>query len=403
MTLELSQIAEQLNAIRDDLLALATERAQATKRAVSLLASEPTSLIHERVSRAGKRLVLPVPEMTGPLAERHRISRAPDEFAVVAADGSMIEADRHSPLRCSVINIGWAVLRYGASPACELKSEASLETRHLSYVDSDDHTVQPIDGQLLGIQRSIEELERIASLVERLPSDVPVVAMVDNPLTIWGLADPRVKGFIRAQPAAGGPSLLERYSEALARVERACRDRQAALVGYVSSPALEFVANLLRVAACPHPVCDCRHYCPSSNPNDRDCDSVGTTDATLFYSYLRRGERSALFHARRASGDDAGPDIWFCYLHTGDEIARIELPSWVAEDPERLESALAIVLDQVERGHGYPVGLTEAHERAVIRTDDRDLFQRLILDCLVAVGLPEAGTAKARSKRVRGV
>jgi GNAT superfamily N-acetyltransferase len=403
MTLELAQIAEQLNAIRDDLRAQATERAQATRRAVAVLASDPTSLVHERVSHAGKRLALPVPAVVAPLTERQRIGGAPNDFAVVAADGSMIEVDRHSPLRCSVINIGWAVLRYGAEPACELKAEASLETRHLSFVDPDDHSVRRIDGQLLGIQRSIEEFERIAALMERLPPELPAVALVDNPLTVWGLADPRVKGFIRARPASGGPSLLERYTEALARVERACQHRQAGLVGYVSSPSLEFVANLLRVAVCPHPVADCRRYCPSSNPDDRDCRSVETSDAALFFAYLCPGERSALFHAQRASGDDAGPDIWFCYLHTGEEIARIELPAWVATNPERLELTLAVVLDQVERGHGYPVALTEAHECAVIRADERDMFQRLVLECLAATGLPEAGTAKARSKRVRGV
>lgn len=403
MTLDVSQIAEQLDAVREDLRQRSAERWRATCRAVELLAREPTALINDRIAQAGQKLVWPVPSPVVRLAERTTVPAPPADFAVVAADGSMIEIDRHRALGCYVINVGWAVIGYGREPFCELKAEASLETRRLSYVDPDDHTVRRIDGQLLGIQRSIEEYERVASLVEALPPDLPALAMVDNPLTVWGLADPRVKGFIRAVPPGGGSSLLERYTAALERVERACHNRPAALVGYVSAPSLEFVANLLRVAECPHPVCDCRRNCPSSDPDQRDCRGVATSDAALFKSFLRKGERSALFHGRRAGADDAGPDIWFCYFHTGEEIARIEMPAWVACDPQRVNLALALVFDQVERGQGYPAALIEAHECAVISQADRQMFDRLVLESVVDAGLPEHGSAKARSKRIRGV
>jgi GNAT superfamily N-acetyltransferase len=110
-----------------------------------------------------------------------------------------------------------------------------------------------------------------------------------------------------------------------------------------------------------------------------------------------------LFHGRRAGADDAGPDIWFGYFHTGEEIARIEMPAWVACDPQRVNLALALVFDQVERGQGYPAALIEAHECAVISQADRQMFDRLVLESVVDAGLPEHGSAKARSKRIRGV
>ena len=79
------------------------------------------------------------------------------------------------------------------------------------------------------------------------------------------------------------------------------------------------------------------------------------------------------------------------------------MPGWVVANEERLNLAMALVLDQVERGYGYPAALIEAHECAVIGAADREMFQRLLGEHVVAFGLPEDSSAKARSKRVRGV
>ncbi|MFN8534749.1 MAG: DNA double-strand break repair nuclease NurA [Dehalococcoidia bacterium] len=403
MSLDISQIVEQLNAVLGELRERDAARIIAERRAVEIVAADPVEAIEDKIARSGRALALRTPAFGGRLGDRHRVACIPDDFAVIAADGSAINVDRHSPLGCYVINVGWAVIRYGSQPDCVLNAESSLEVRRLTYVDPEDHAVRPIDGQLLGIQLSIAEFERVAELVEGLPPDLPAVAMMDNPLTIWGLASPQLKGFIRATPADGGPSLLERYEKALARVERACQVRQAALVGYVSRPSLVFVSNLVRVFACPHSVADCKRYCPSHDPDERDCNGVATTDAEMFFRYLRAGERSGLFHPRDDGGERVGPDIWFCYLHTGSEVARIELPDWVARDPERLELALSLVLDQVARGQGYPAALIEAHECAVISVADRQMFARLVGNTVAMVGMSEAGSAKAASKRTRGV
>jgi hypothetical protein len=66
--------------------------------------------------------------------------------------------------------------------------------------------------------------------------------------------------------------------------------------------------------------------------------------------------------------------IYFCYVHVGTEIARVEVPAWVAENPEKLDSALSLMLAQVQKGYGYPVALAEAHNQAVVRGGDRARF-----------------------------
>ena len=54
------------------------------------------------------------------------------------------------------------------------------------------------------------------------------------------------------------------------------------------------------------------------------------------------------------------------------------MPAWVAEQPEWLDLIHAVVLDQCEKGGGYPIILQEAHQRAVVRAQEKDVFYRIL-------------------------
>jgi GNAT superfamily N-acetyltransferase len=160
------------------------------------------------------------------------------------------------------------------------------------------------------------------------------------------------------------------------------------------------------VAICPHEVPDCDRYCDKISWGERECDSVaGVTDRELFFDLLNEGERSALFISqssivRKRYGDHR---VYFFYLKVGDEIARIEIPEWVAMDESRLSLVHALMLDQCRRGHGYPVALSEAHEQAVITGADRENFQQLVEMLMAEERIPITTSAKNRSKRTRWV
>jgi hypothetical protein len=68
----------------------------------------------------------------------------------------------------------------------------------------------------------------------------------------------------------------------------------------------------------------------------------------------------------------------FCYCNIGCEIARIEMPYWMAQQPALVEEVIAMIYDQAQKGDGYPVALAEAHEQAVIKSADRDLFFQIL-------------------------
>jgi hypothetical protein len=163
------------------------------------------------------------------------------------------------------------------------------------------------------------------------------------------------------------------------------------------------VVNALRVAACPHETANCDTYCAAGK---RGCDGLaGITDAQLFEALLAPGERSDIFSSRSriVAEHYLQHGINFFYLRLDDEVARLEIPRWVADDKELLELMHCLTLDQCRRGQGYPVVLSEAHEQAVVTSADRQNFWQLVEAGLVEGHVPTPTTGKSSSKRTRWV
>jgi NurA-like 5'-3' nuclease len=127
-------------------------------------------------------------------------------------------------------------------------------------------------------------------------------------------------------------------------------------------------------------------------------------DRDLFARLLEPGERSALFISPSKIQKRYGKHmVYFFYLRLNGEIARVEVPRWVAEDRIKLDLVHTLVVDQCRRGQGYPVALSEAHEKAVVTGADRDNFWRMVDESLVEEHLPVTESEKSRSKRTRWI
>jgi NurA-like 5'-3' nuclease len=72
---------------------------------------------------------------------------------------------------------------------------------------------------------------------------------------------------------------------------------------------------------------------------------------------------------------------------------------WVAADAGLLDLVHATILSECEKGDGYPMILSEAHERAVIRARERDLFYGMLEREMNVAGLRHTGSRKQASKR----
>jgi hypothetical protein len=113
MPLKLPSLDEALEEMTD--LALADEQSQRLARARELLRdADPHELrqkVQDRTVRAPWLVAVPLRSLDAFFAPPD----CPWNYTVVAADGSTMPPDRHSPVRYYVINTGHAVLTYGDS------------------------------------------------------------------------------------------------------------------------------------------------------------------------------------------------------------------------------------------------------------------------------------------------
>jgi len=320
------------------------------------------------------------------LTDAHPLPARPAQLTVIASDGSQIFPDRHEVSNCYLINIGYVVIHYGTGERPVLASQP-----HLFYEEEDLYQEwagrrMTVTRDMVGVKRGAMELAQVAMLAEQARNEGrTVVGLSDGTLILWMLE--------------GKPFDFRRQTlqATLAGFER-MRKARVPIVGYISDPGSADVVNGLRVGLCPETPPDCDR-CPwkaqelqqaLTFPKGGACAGVpceqisGVTDDILYARRLKNGERSGVFPSTSKILDDYGPHrICFFYANTGVEIARIEIPLWVAEDEELLDLVHATVCDQAEKGRGYPVVLSESHERAVVRAADRDIFYKFLRDTFV--------------------
>lgn len=399
MALDLSKTAAQLPSLTQRLGERGAAKSGTLERALAALDQADAERIEAR--RAAGKVTWLVAGLDGdPSRVTLRPPLAPDHV-VASVDGSHIDVDRHSPAHCYLINIGHVTLRYGEQPDAALWNTPTLYTADDDLALADPATVRdvPMEGPLLGMKRAVMEVEALADLVDAAPEGMPVVALLDGTLILWGLTGQAYPDFVRQTLLDDG--LLP----ALDRLRAAAQTRPLAVASYVSLPRSTDVVNALRLHACPHDPVDCDAHCSGLATGARPCDSVGgLTDAAIFGAALDDGARSTTFASTSRIMSYYGPHaVSFFYLNVGEEVARVEVPAWCAADAQSLDLLHAALLAQAEKGHGYPLALQEAHEQAVVSTGDRALFTQLVDEALTAEGLPTATSEKARSKRTRFV
>ena len=399
MSLDLTKIASQVGSMVAKLKEGREERQKRLQYALDVVGSEAIDLEELKKKIAASKTTWLVADLVDRLASHYEAPLTPSEFTVMATDGSHIDVDRHRSMRCYLINIGSVTLNYGETPG------AALENFPRLYSDDADLMImptgakgreQPIEGTLLGIKRAVEECHQLAKLAAEQPPGSSSLALLDGSLILWGL---------EAYPEFVTEALLdEGFLSYLEEVRRLNRDRKVALASYISFPRSTDVVNVLRVAICPHEPADCDRYCPPGK--SRDCDDVaGVRDRELFLNLLEPGERSALFISPSKIVKEHYGEHWvyFFYLRVDDEVARVEIPRWVAENKSLLELVHALVLDQCRRGQGYPVALSEAHEQAVVTAADKEEFWQLVESLCLEEKIPTLTSAKSFSKRTRWI
>lgn len=332
----------------------------------------------ERARGAGRGPLRGIP--LGAPDSRTACGPRPATVTVVATDGSQIFPDRHADPACYLLNIGRVALHYGTLDPPLLKAEPDFRYSRgdLDDLDSDDPAAPEASAEVVSALRDEQELHWLhATAVQERKSGRDIVALADGTLIRWMLRGMKNR---RLETA-----LLSRYVAILDRFQ----EDGVPLASYISRPGASEVVNLLRLHR-------------GEDDWSRGDESLhGLLDRHLFEEVLGVGERSTLFESRSEVLSQYGPhQIVAFYLRLEGEVARVEMPAWAAEVPGWLDLVHAVLLDQAEKGKGYPIILQEAHERAVVRAQEREMFFHLLEGRLRRDGLASGASSKSVSKRI---
>jgi NurA domain len=165
--------------------------------------------------------------------------------------------------------------------------------------------------------------------------------------------------------------------------------------GYISLPKSKELVNLIRVELCNFVIEGCTDH--------KVVDHI--VDTTVAGFFLQPGQRTTVFRSNALICKQYPTQLvpHFFYLHVGNEIARVEVPAWIAQDEQKVQSLACIMYDQAAKGHGYPVALAEAHEQAVVKGPDRDFFYHMVHKLAVEHKKQQHISQKSTKKRIIGI
>jgi len=287
----------------------------------------------------------------------------PPGRTIIAADGSQINPDPHGEVMFALVNTGLFTLKPGSSEAPKIETRSKLLF---------DEALQTPNGMvsedLIALLRDVREREVLAEVTREIPA--PVITLTDGPLELYH--EPRMDKQFETQ--------FNNYIKALDELSL----NQVITAGYVDRPRADLVVRLLELLV------------PQDEGQQAQRAFAGIPDRALFESLLQPGERSAIFGVQSSSAQsyEGRKALHFFYLNCGSSdrpaMARVEIPRWVVEDGNSLNTLHATLVEQSRQAGAspYPYPLLRAHEVAVVKMDDREEIIRMLERELAERGFP---------------
>jgi hypothetical protein len=245
------------------------------------------------------------------------------DYTVLATDGSQIYPDKHQGVPCYVLNTGIVQFSYGEQSFVKLSSIPEIVTLLDDTITED----------MVNCRRTEQELEVGFTKAQEM-KDKPDAFLCDGSLIFWHLE--AKSRFIKER-------FLKRYLEILEQFYQ----QRIPMAGYISMPKSKELIAILRNL-------NREGFTPSYET---------LVDTDLVHLFLKEKQRTAVFQHNSSLAQEYPDHLvpCFVYMHTGLEIARIEMPKWVAKEAQLRDQVLGIIYDQTLKGNGYPVSLSEAH------------------------------------------
>ena len=283
-------------------------------------------------------------------------------MTLLAADGSQINPDRHASVDYCLVNVGAIKMRHGRDD-----SPTTIVRSQLLY-DEDMYTDRGrLTEQLVALRRDLYERELLADLAQG--EGHPLITLTDGPLELW-------VGSAGGQNEPEFQRTFKAYLKALSRLH----ETGAVTAGYIDKPRGDLLVRLLEIA-----LLELNELEEAGKRDKRRL--LGVTDSDLFRGILAPGQRSAVFGIQSQNADMYAEHLGlhFFYLNVGGEgdkayPVRVEVPAWVAQDPQALDWTHAILVHQCKilGTRTYPYLLHRSHEIAVVTLDEKAQVERMI-------------------------
>lgn len=391
--LNLEKLIKQIQNInKDSLLDKSLELKQLTNALEALeKASENDAQMYKILSENAPWVLWPIALPIEPFGSSYDLAPEKLTYTAVGIDGSQIMPSHHEIYNCYLLNIGTTVISYGFEHETIMDSEPTLYHQKEDLYPLVDRRRIHIDELYVSLERYLHELESAKNMaIKALARKLPVIAFIDGSLIPWSL---------EKMPE----SYQNKYRQTLSNILDELYKAKIPLFGYISHSRASDLVNDLRVWQCPYDTSHCYEYCGHLNEENFPCSSVWPlTDRTLMMSKLSTNSRSAAYLSGASVSKvlPSNVQISFTYLNIGSEVARLEFPNWLVKDKALFELSLKAVISQCEKGLGYPICLSEAHNLAIIRANDRKQFFDLFGKRLIELGVGKLQLSpKETSKR----
>jgi hypothetical protein len=395
LTLELNKLTTQVDDMGRIMVNRRDDAQDRSARAHELLLehAEVTEELERKIARARevdewRRGAIPMGKR---LDETVAPGIAPDNYILIAADGSQIYPDRHAAATYFLLNTGTIVFRCGTGQAPTVSS-----TPQVFYADEElyDENGEVHGADYVSAQRNRLEIKALADLAEAertaLGGDVsvPIICVLDGPLLPWMRPNPENNQAINEE--------IDFFVHQLARLRKA----GAIPVGYVDRPGSAYVLRILELIGLPIE--------KITRETLREGRFRQLADRMLFHG-LRPAHRTGMFEPNSNTNDryqhrSGGDRIAFVYANMAQQagadnagIARLEVPGWIAQDPAKLDIALLALYANCEPVP-YPYVLARSHELAVVTQAEKADLETMLVQVMMRNGIMPAISFKSANK-----
>lgn len=309
------------------------------------------------------------------------------DYRILSVDGSQIEKIGYfsNDDLNFLINLGTAYLDYIEPENTKLDSKPILFSK--SYISEllniRINNKEYNKSDLISSFRTYSEFDETYNIASNAMDRLMI--FMDGGLVQWHLQDKpfEIKEFV-----------TKRISELI----NLCLDKDISIIGYISGSKASDVVNCLKIFNCKNNSYNCQ-YC-----DDSFCQILNSIDDSFLFTTIMENNDpdkliiTPIFQSTAKILDHYNNNIYFFYIYNRDEFVRIEVTSKSIDNIVELSS---IIRDQIMKGFGYPVVISEAHELAVVTDSDRMNFERIIESISLQFNMVERKRSKNISKRLK--